>query len=88
MSLGRGPGGGEAGALKCLSDPCPHPITPGLNERRTDLGSLERLQEEVARLWIELRVSNGECLCAPRIGRCACQHRCVQWLRCAVEACA
>nr|XP_036873903.1 low affinity immunoglobulin epsilon Fc receptor isoform X6 [Manis javanica] len=30
-----------------------------LNERRTDLGSLERLQEEVARLWIELRVSNG-----------------------------
>ncbi|XP_073076551.1 low affinity immunoglobulin epsilon Fc receptor isoform X3 [Manis javanica] len=30
-----------------------------LNERRTDLGSLERLQEEVARLWIELRVSNA-----------------------------
>nr|XP_036874493.1 low affinity immunoglobulin epsilon Fc receptor-like isoform X3 [Manis javanica] len=30
-----------------------------LNERRTDLGSLERLQEEVARLWIELRMSNG-----------------------------
>nr|XP_036874490.1 low affinity immunoglobulin epsilon Fc receptor-like isoform X1 [Manis javanica] len=30
-----------------------------LNERRTDLGSLERLQEEVARLWIELRMSNA-----------------------------
>ncbi|XP_039714028.1 low affinity immunoglobulin epsilon Fc receptor isoform X3 [Pteropus medius] len=31
----------------------------GLNERRTALNSLERLQEEVAKLWIELRVSNG-----------------------------
>ncbi|XP_074193843.1 low affinity immunoglobulin epsilon Fc receptor isoform X4 [Rhinolophus sinicus] len=31
----------------------------GLNERHTALNSLERLQEEVAKLWIELRVSNG-----------------------------
>ncbi|XP_036169975.1 low affinity immunoglobulin epsilon Fc receptor [Myotis myotis] len=31
----------------------------GLNERRSALNSLERLQEEVAKLWIELRVSNG-----------------------------
>ncbi|XP_039714002.1 low affinity immunoglobulin epsilon Fc receptor isoform X1 [Pteropus medius] len=31
----------------------------GLNERRTALNSLERLQEEVAKLWIELRVSNA-----------------------------
>ncbi|XP_066106813.1 low affinity immunoglobulin epsilon Fc receptor isoform X2 [Saccopteryx bilineata] len=31
----------------------------GLNERRTALDSLERLQEEVAKLWIELRISNG-----------------------------
>lgn len=26
------------------------------------LNSLERLQEEVAKLWIELRVSNGKCV--------------------------
>ncbi|XP_016072921.1 PREDICTED: low affinity immunoglobulin epsilon Fc receptor [Miniopterus natalensis] len=31
----------------------------GLNERRTALNALERLWEEVAKLWIELRVSNG-----------------------------
>ncbi|XP_019523151.1 PREDICTED: low affinity immunoglobulin epsilon Fc receptor isoform X2 [Hipposideros armiger] len=31
----------------------------GLNERHTVLNSLERLQEEVAKLWIELRMSNG-----------------------------
>ncbi|XP_045044184.2 low affinity immunoglobulin epsilon Fc receptor isoform X4 [Desmodus rotundus] len=31
----------------------------GLNERRTALTSLERLQEEVSKLWMELRVSNG-----------------------------
>ncbi|XP_059551413.1 low affinity immunoglobulin epsilon Fc receptor [Myotis daubentonii] len=31
----------------------------GLNERRSALNSLEGLQEEVAKLWIELRVSNG-----------------------------
>ncbi|XP_039107545.1 low affinity immunoglobulin epsilon Fc receptor isoform X3 [Hyaena hyaena] len=30
-----------------------------LNERRTALHSLERLQEEVEKLWIELQVSNG-----------------------------
>ncbi|KAM8764555.1 LOW QUALITY PROTEIN: low affinity immunoglobulin epsilon Fc receptor [Rhynchonycteris naso] len=30
----------------------------GLNERRTALDSLERLQEEVAKLWVEL-ISNG-----------------------------
>ncbi|XP_070128116.1 low affinity immunoglobulin epsilon Fc receptor isoform X7 [Equus przewalskii] len=31
----------------------------GLNERRAALHALDRLQEEVAKLWIELRVSNG-----------------------------
>ncbi|XP_024406977.2 low affinity immunoglobulin epsilon Fc receptor isoform X2 [Desmodus rotundus] len=31
----------------------------GLNERRTALTSLERLQEEVSKLWMELRVSNA-----------------------------
>ncbi|XP_026906067.2 low affinity immunoglobulin epsilon Fc receptor isoform X4 [Acinonyx jubatus] len=30
-----------------------------LNERRTALHSLERLQQEVVKLWIELHVSNG-----------------------------
>ncbi|XP_019613137.1 low affinity immunoglobulin epsilon Fc receptor isoform X2 [Rhinolophus sinicus] len=36
----------------------------GLNERHTALNSLERLQEEVAKLWIELRVSNAR---TPRV---------------------
>ncbi|XP_070128112.1 low affinity immunoglobulin epsilon Fc receptor isoform X3 [Equus caballus] len=31
----------------------------GLNERRAALHALDRLQEEVAKLWIELRVSNA-----------------------------
>ncbi|XP_045680096.1 low affinity immunoglobulin epsilon Fc receptor isoform X1 [Phyllostomus hastatus] len=31
----------------------------GLNEKRAALTSLERLQEEVSKLWVELRVSNG-----------------------------
>ncbi|XP_054422207.1 low affinity immunoglobulin epsilon Fc receptor [Pteronotus mesoamericanus] len=31
----------------------------GLNERRAALTSLERLQEEVSKLWMELRVSNA-----------------------------
>uniref|UniRef100_A0A671F306 C-type lectin domain-containing protein n=1 Tax=Rhinolophus ferrumequinum TaxID=59479 RepID=A0A671F306_RHIFE len=47
------------GAPKLVCDHCPHPTTQGLNERHTALNSLERLQEEVAKLWIELRVSNG-----------------------------
>lgn len=56
---------GPGGAPKLVCDHCPHPTTQGLNERHTALNSLERLQEEVAKLWIELRVSNGEfvCLC-------------------------
>ncbi|XP_036902809.1 low affinity immunoglobulin epsilon Fc receptor isoform X2 [Sturnira hondurensis] len=31
----------------------------GLNERRAALTSLEKLQEEVSKLWVELRVANG-----------------------------
>lgn len=47
--------------------------TPGLNERRAALHALDRLQEEVAKLWIELRVSNGECeRLGPRL--CGCAH--------------
>lgn len=38
----------------------PDPTTQGLNEMRQALDSLGRLQEEVGKLWIELRASNGE----------------------------
>lgn len=40
--------------------PTPDPTTQGLNEMRQALDSLGRLQEEVGKLWIELRASNGE----------------------------
>lgn len=58
---------------KFISDHCPPPDHRGLNERRTALHSLERLQEEVEKLWIELQVSNGECACesVPEVCWCA-----------------
>ena len=40
--------------------PTPDPTTQGLNEMRQALDSLGRLQEEVGKLWIELRAANGE----------------------------
>uniref|UniRef100_A0A8C4M6Y6 Fc fragment of IgE receptor II n=1 Tax=Equus asinus asinus TaxID=83772 RepID=A0A8C4M6Y6_EQUAS len=50
-------GGSQVGLLTTAPfQPLP---TPGLNERRAALHALDRLQEEVAKLWIELRVSNG-----------------------------
>ncbi|KAF3829496.1 hypothetical protein GH733_003760 [Mirounga leonina] len=51
---------GWVGGVASLSlTTVPHPITQGLNERHTALRSLERLQEEVVKLWIELHTSNG-----------------------------
>ncbi|XP_041619525.1 low affinity immunoglobulin epsilon Fc receptor [Vulpes lagopus] len=44
-----------------------------LNERSTALHSLERLQEEVEKLWMELHASNGE----SRPPRCTCPEK---WL--------
>lgn len=39
-----------------------HPslVSLGLNEKRTASDSLEKIQEEVAKLWIEIRTSKGE----------------------------
>lgn len=38
-----------------------HPslVSLGLNEKRTASDSLEKLQEEVAKLWIEILISKG-----------------------------
>ncbi|XP_077912381.1 low affinity immunoglobulin epsilon Fc receptor isoform X2 [Halichoerus grypus] len=54
-----GMGGWVGGAASLSLTTVPHPITQGLNERHTALHSLERLQEEVMKLWIELHTSNG-----------------------------
>lgn len=39
-----------------------HPslVSLGLNEKRTASDSLEKLQEEVAKLWIEILISKGK----------------------------
>lgn len=57
--------GGRRGAVAASSSltTVPHPITQGLNERHTALRSLERLREEMVKLWIELHASNGESVC-------------------------
>ncbi|XP_074207005.1 low affinity immunoglobulin epsilon Fc receptor isoform X6 [Camelus bactrianus] len=39
--------------------PTNNPTTQDMNERRMALESLERLQEEIQKLWVELRESNG-----------------------------
>lgn len=51
---------GREGGCRNSPTTVPHPITQGLNERSTALHSLERLQEEVEKLWMELHASNGE----------------------------
>ncbi|KAF5929388.1 hypothetical protein HPG69_013684 [Diceros bicornis minor] len=48
--------------LKGLREDLSNLHSQGFNERHTALRALGRLQEEVAKLWIELRTSNGECV--------------------------
>ncbi|XP_034854118.1 low affinity immunoglobulin epsilon Fc receptor isoform X2 [Mirounga leonina] len=51
-----------------------------LNERHTALRSLERLQEEVVKLWIELHTSNGESIVLPSLGSLCLSLLCPLWL--------
>lgn len=55
--------GTEGGVASSSLTTVPHSISQDLNERHTALRSLERLQQEVLKLWIELHTSNGELVC-------------------------
>lgn len=48
------------GAVDPSLNAAPVPGPPGLNEKRTASDSLEKLQEEVAKLWMEMLISKGE----------------------------
>lgn len=52
---------GGRGGLPLVPEHRPLPVPQGLNERRAASDSLQKLQEEVAKLWMEILVSKGEC---------------------------